>query len=82
MNPLRHWLLARIRAYQDGGGGIDRFRVDCNFEPTCSEYARQAVLRFGVVRGLVLALGRIRRCTDRDCVHRTVDPVPGPEGQG
>jgi|AntRauTorcE11898_2_1112593.scaffolds.fasta_scaffold12045_2 putative component of membrane protein insertase Oxa1/YidC/SpoIIIJ protein YidD len=81
VNSLQHWLAARIVAYQERGGGIGRFRVDCNFEPTCSEYARQAVLRFGVLRGLGLALGRIRRCTDRDCVHRRADPVPGPEGQ-
>lgn len=76
VNPLQRWLVDRIRAYQDRGGGIDRFRVDCNFEPSCSEYARQAVLRFGVLRGLGLSLGRIRRCTDRDCVRRIADPVP------
>lgn len=81
VHPLQRWLVARIEAYQASGGGIDRFRVDCNFEPSCSEYARQAVVRFGVVRGLRLALGRIRRCTDRDCVRRRADPVPEGEGQ-
>ena len=80
MHPFQRWLIAGIEAYQERGGGIDGFRVDCNFEPTCSEYARQAVLRFGAVRGLRLALGRIRRCTDRDCVGRRADPVPGTEG--
>ncbi|HSG87682.1 MAG TPA: membrane protein insertion efficiency factor YidD [Pseudomonadales bacterium] len=65
-----------IRRYQDGGGGLQRFRVDCNFTPTCSEYTRQAVLRHGVLRGLGLGLGRIRRCTDPDCVQAHPDPVP------
>lgn len=66
-----------IRRYQAGGGGLERLRVDCNFTPTCSEYARQAVLRFGALRGLRLGWRRIRRCTDPDCVTRIEDPVPG-----
>ncbi|MEM1244819.1 MAG: membrane protein insertion efficiency factor YidD [Acidobacteriota bacterium] len=34
----------------------------CRFSPTCSEYARLAVLKHGVVRGSALAAGRICRC--------------------
>ena len=34
----------------------------CRFTPTCSEYARQAVLRHGVRRGLALAMRRLARC--------------------
>ncbi len=34
----------------------------CRFSPTCSEYARLAVLRHGAVRGLLRAAGRIARC--------------------
>ena len=34
----------------------------CRFAPTCSEYARLAVLRHGVARGGVLAVGRLLRC--------------------
>ncbi|MEM9558261.1 MAG: membrane protein insertion efficiency factor YidD [Acidobacteriota bacterium] len=34
----------------------------CRFSPTCSEYARLAVLRHGVLRGALLAVGRILRC--------------------
>lgn len=34
----------------------------CRFSPTCSEYARLAVLRHGLVRGGALAVGRIARC--------------------
>lgn len=67
---------ACIRRYQRRGGGIETFRVDCNFTPTCSEYTRQAVLRFGCSQGLLLGWRRIRRCTDPDCVHPLPDPVP------
>lgn len=34
----------------------------CRFEPSCSEYARQAVLRHGVGKGLLLGLWRVARC--------------------
>jgi hypothetical protein len=34
----------------------------CRFSPTCSEYARLAVLRYGAWRGGLLALGRLARC--------------------
>jgi len=34
----------------------------CRFSPTCSEYAYDAVLKYGVMKGLFLAAGRILRC--------------------
>lgn len=34
----------------------------CRFSPTCSEYARLAVLKHGIVRGLALGIGRLLRC--------------------
>lgn len=34
----------------------------CRFEPTCSEYARAAVDKYGVVNGTWLGLKRILRC--------------------
>jgi putative membrane protein insertion efficiency factor len=34
----------------------------CRFAPTCSEYARLAVLEHGLVRGSWLALWRLVRC--------------------
>jgi uncharacterized protein len=34
----------------------------CRFEPTCSDYAGQAISRFGVVRGSGLAVWRLLKC--------------------
>jgi uncharacterized protein len=34
----------------------------CRFEPSCSEYAREAVRAHGAARGLWLATWRICRC--------------------
>lgn len=38
------------------------FGRHCRFAPSCSEYARLAVLQRGAIRGLLLALGRLLRC--------------------
>jgi putative membrane protein insertion efficiency factor len=34
----------------------------CRFEPTCSQYACQAIDRFGVVKGGGLAVWRLLKC--------------------
>jgi putative membrane protein insertion efficiency factor len=34
----------------------------CRYEPTCSVYAREAILRYGVVRGSWMGAKRISRC--------------------
>jgi putative membrane protein insertion efficiency factor len=34
----------------------------CRFEPTCSEYAHQAVEKYGAIRGAWMGMRRILRC--------------------
>ncbi len=34
----------------------------CRYVPTCSEYAMEAVERYGALRGGWMALGRVLRC--------------------
>ena len=36
--------------------------VHCKFEPTCSEYAKQAIKKYGTKKGCILAAKRILRC--------------------
>lgn len=45
----------------------------CKFYPSCSEYAVQAISRFGILRGLVLAVWRLLRCNPFS--HGGFDPV-------
>lgn len=65
-----------IEHYQRRGGGNRIFAVDCNFEPGCSEYTKQAIERFGFLNGTRLGFRRIRRCNQRDLPHKIHDPLP------
>jgi hypothetical protein len=38
------------------------FPPSCRYVPTCSEYALEAVERYGPLRGLAMAAGRLLRC--------------------
>ena len=48
-------------------------RSQCRFWPSCSEYAIEAIEKYGVVKGGLLALARISRC--RPGRVGGVDPV-------
>ena len=71
--PVKKVLLALIRWYQRSLSPLHG--PCCHYIPTCSEYARQAIEKYGALRGGWLAILRICRChpfTRRD----PYDPVP------
>jgi putative membrane protein insertion efficiency factor len=49
--------------------------MNCRYEPSCSEYARQALLEHGLWRGTWLSCRRISRC--HPWGGSGYDPVPG-----
>lgn len=71
MSALRAVVVAPIRFYQRViSPGLPR---RCKYEPTCSRYAVQAIGRYGILRGLVLAGWRLLRCNPWS--HGGFDPV-------
>ena len=50
-------------------------RPCCRFVPTCSQYAYEAITKYGAIKGGVLALWRLLRCNpfNKGDIY---DPVP------
>jgi len=69
--PVRLALLL-IRAYQLWAPHY--MKGHCRYAPSCSQYAREALERHGLVRGLWLAARRIARCHPLGASG--YDPVP------
>lgn len=41
---------------------LEHKNIKCKFYPTCSEYTKQAIIKYGVFKGIGLGLFRILRC--------------------
>jgi uncharacterized protein len=65
-------IVALIQAYRYAVSPM--LGPSCRFYPSCSDYARQAVLRHGAPHGVWLALKRVLRCNPWHCGGH--DPVP------
>ena len=72
MSKLKKILIAMIRGYQKYISPA--FPRHCRFEPTCSQYAIEAIQKHGLWKGTGLAAWRILRCNPF-CKSR-YDPVP------
>ncbi|MBR2152804.1 MAG: membrane protein insertion efficiency factor YidD [Clostridia bacterium] len=69
---MKRFIIWLIKCYQRG---ISPLKPPCcRFVPTCSQYALEAVERFGVIKGGFLSLRRILKCHP---LHKGgYDPVP------
>lgn len=36
--------------------------INCKYYPSCSEYTKQAILRYGAIKGSIIGIWRIIRC--------------------
>jgi len=68
MKVLALWLLRLYKRWVSPA-----FPPSCRYVPTCSEYAMEAVERYGVVRGGTMAAWRLLRC--HPFVKGGYDPV-------
>ena len=69
---MKQILLRVIRFYQRAVSPL--FPPRCRYIPTCSEYALEAVEKYGAAKGTLLAAKRFLRC---DPFHKGgYDPVP------
>ncbi len=63
--------LLPLRAYQRMVSPLLPAR--CKYYPTCSQYAGQAIVEYGILRGLALGIWRLLRCNPWS--HGGYDPV-------
>jgi uncharacterized protein len=68
---MRRGAIALLRGYQRWISPL--FPARCKYYPSCSEYAVQAIGRYGILRGSVLAAWRLLRCNPFS--HGGYDPV-------
>ncbi len=57
---LRKCYIAPIRFYQRGISPM--LPSSCRFTPTCSQYAVEAIEKYGILRGTIKTIFRIFRC--------------------
>ena len=70
---LKRAAIAMIRFYQKYMSPLKVY-THCKYTPTCSEYAAQAIQKYGVIKGGLLACWRILRCNP--FAKGGYDPVP------
>ena len=46
----------------------------CRYSPTCSEYSKQSLVKFGLIKGFILSIKRIIKCNPWG--GSGYDPVP------
>lgn len=73
LNMLKRAMIAMIRFYQKYLSPLKVY-THCKYTPTCSEYAAQAIQKYGVIKGGLLACWRILRCNP--FAKGGYDPVP------
>lgn len=69
---MRRVIVRIIRAYQRFISPL--LGMNCRFHPSCSSYTREAVEKYGVLRGVWLGIRRL--CCCHPLHPGGVDPVP------
>lgn len=70
-----HLYVNGVRFYQTLGRPLLNGHIRCRYSPTCSVYSIEAVREYGIRRGLVLTVARLKSCT-KNVPMGTRDPLP------
>ena len=60
MKKLLIWLIIKYQKYISKW--LTSKNINCKFYPTCSEYMKQAIEKYGAGKGLAFGICRILRC--------------------
>lgn len=71
---IKNILIKFIEFYQINISPFLSHFSHCKYTPTCSEYGKQAIIKYGAIKGFMLALWRIIRCNPFS--KGGFDPVP------
>ena len=60
---MKKILIAIINFYQKHiSCWLVQKNIRCKYYPTCSEYSKQAIEKYGVIKGCLLSIKRILKC--------------------
>lgn len=71
---MKHILIALVKFYRKYISPLTP--PTCRYVPTCSQYALEALEKYGALKGGWLAIKRICRCHPFHKGHDFYDPVP------
>lgn len=84
LNPVSLMYGGLLYVYQNSIS--QHFSADCLYNPSCSNFSKQAVSQFGIIKGGLLSVDRLTRCTRISATdipasafnpktHRANDPI-------
>lgn len=60
---MKKILVFLINWYQKNiSSWLESKNIKCKYYPTCSEYTKQAIIKYGAIKGICLGVFRIIRC--------------------
>jgi len=60
---MKKLLIKLIEMYQKHiSKWLESKNINCKFYPTCSEYTKQAIQKYGATKGIIIGIYRIIRC--------------------
>jgi putative component of membrane protein insertase Oxa1/YidC/SpoIIIJ protein YidD len=74
INPVNLLIGGSLYVYQNVFS--KHISADCLFTPSCSEFSKQSIKKYGLFKGILLSIDRLNRCNRiaaQDLKHKSVD---------